>query len=304
MKVQCSIEESLYRPEAVRWRERMRLLKPIGEAVVILPCSMKKPYSTSRSHQIFRRVTRRIQEVIITSPFAICPREMENTYPISSYDVSTTGKWSWEEKKIVGEILKGYIGDKDVIAHVTGGYKEVCQEYLDECKFTCIDSNPTSKRSMDNLKTETKRYKKIPARIKLLNGLRSIAKYQFGKKGANIIPEDFKIKGRYNKMILDNENNHLYTLMMDRGLYVLTLHGGRLLADLKVKWVEIDFKLNSNTLFAPGVVGADPHIIPGDEIIITRNEELIGVGKAILNGEEMVNAEYGVAAKIRHRIKQ
>jgi len=304
IRVQCSIEESLYRPEAVRWRERMKLLKPIGEAVVILPCSMKKPYSASRSHQIFMRVTSRIQEVILTSPFAICPREMENTYPISSYDVSTTGKWSWEEKRIVGEILKDYIGDKEVIAHVAGGYKEVCHEYLDECRFTCIDGNPTSNTSMDNLKREIRRYRKIPARIKLLNGLKSIAKYQFGRKGSNIIPENFKIKGRYNKMILDDEGNHLYTLVMDRGLYALTIHGGRLLADLKVKWVEIDFKLDSNTLFAPGVVGADPNIIPGDEVIITWKEELVGVGKAILNGEEMVNAEYGVAVKIRHRIKQ
>jgi archaeosine synthase len=303
MRVQCSIEESLYRPEAVRWRERMKLLEPIGEAVVILPCSMKKPYSTSRSHQIFRKVTRRIQEVILTSPFAICPREMENTYPISSYDVSTTGRWSWEEKKVTGEVLSEYVKDRDVIAHVTGGYREVCEEYLDECKFTCINGKPTSKESMENLKENIRGYKRIPARIKLFNGLKSIAKYQFGEKGANIIPEDFKIKGRYNKIILDKDNNHLHTLMMDRGLYVPTLHGGRLLADLKIKWVEIDFKLDSNTLFAPGVVDADPNIIPGDEVIITRKEELVGVGKAILNGEEMIKAEYGVAVKVRHRTK-
>ena len=49
MKVICSSEESLYRPEAVRWRERMQLMKPIGDTVVLLPCSMKKPYSNSNS---------------------------------------------------------------------------------------------------------------------------------------------------------------------------------------------------------------------------------------------------------------
>ena len=30
----------------------------------------------------------------MTSPFGICPRELENTFPIQSYDVSTTGSWS------------------------------------------------------------------------------------------------------------------------------------------------------------------------------------------------------------------
>ena len=50
MKVICSSEESLYRPEAVRWRERMEMMKPVGDSVVLLPCSMKKPYSDSKSH--------------------------------------------------------------------------------------------------------------------------------------------------------------------------------------------------------------------------------------------------------------
>lgn len=41
MKVICSSEESLYRPEAVRWRNRMEIMKPLGDVVVLLPCSMK-----------------------------------------------------------------------------------------------------------------------------------------------------------------------------------------------------------------------------------------------------------------------
>lgn len=68
MKVICSSEESLYRPEAVRWRQRMELMKPLGDTVVLLPCSMKKPYSNSKSHQKFRKVSRSFQELIITSP--------------------------------------------------------------------------------------------------------------------------------------------------------------------------------------------------------------------------------------------
>src|SRR5664280_3068373 len=94
MKIPCIIDESLYRPEAVRWRERMSLLQPLGDVVVVLPCSMRKPYSSSKSHTIFMRATKNIQEAILTSPFGVCPREMERTYPIQSYDTSTTGDWS------------------------------------------------------------------------------------------------------------------------------------------------------------------------------------------------------------------
>ena len=64
MKVICSSDESLYRPEVVRWRDRMAMMAPLGDVVVALPCSMKKPYSNSKSHQKFKRATKGYQEVI------------------------------------------------------------------------------------------------------------------------------------------------------------------------------------------------------------------------------------------------
>lgn len=303
MKVLCSNEESLYRPEAVRWRKRMQLLNPLGEGLVILPCSMKKPYSHSKSHQIFRKATRHIQEVILTSPFGICPREMENTYPIQSYDVTTTGDWSNEEMRLVGELLKGYVTDKKVIAHVSGAYRKVCEEYLDEAIYTCNDGKPLSPSSMNQLKQEVKKFDKISSREKLIKGLRSIALYQFGKDGEALIPSDIQIKGRYNKRIFHN-NEQLATLLMDTGLFAISLAGGKLLARKDIKIVEIDFELKTNTLFSPGVIHADENIVPRDEVIIRRKGELVGVGKSILSGEEMVRASKGVAVRIRHRIKK
>ncbi len=302
MKVLCSSEESLYRPEAVRWRQRMKLLKPLGDALVILPCSMRKPYSHSKSHQIFMQASRRIQEVILTSPFGICPREMENTFPIQSYDVTTTGDWSFEEMSLVGKLLKDYVQGKKVIAHVAGGYQEVCEEYLEDAIYTCEDGRPLSPSSMGNLKNEVKNYKRIHPREKLIGGLKSIALYQFGEGGEVLIPDDVHAKGRFNKRIF-YDNEQLATLLMDNGLFSLNLAGGQLLAEKGIKYVEVDFELKTNTLFAPGVINADKNIIPRDEVVIVRNGELVGVGKSILSGEEMVRASKGVAVRIRHRIK-
>ena len=104
MKVICSSDESLYRPEVVRWRQRMAMMEPLGDVVVALPCSMKKPYSNSQSHQKFRRATKGYQEVIVTSPFGICPRELENTFPIQSYDVAVSGDWNDDEIRLAGEL--------------------------------------------------------------------------------------------------------------------------------------------------------------------------------------------------------
>jgi archaeosine synthase len=303
MKIPCITEESLYRPEARRWRERMGLLEPIGDVVVVIPCSMRKPYSQSKSHSIFMKATKGYQEAILTSPFGVCPREMERTYPIQSYDTSTTGDWSQEEIKATGECLKDYIGDKEVIAHVSGGYREVCEEYLPDAIYTCEDGRPTSWESMDKLKSTLKSYNKVPWKERRLHGLRSIARYQFNTPDADaLIPDGSKVVGRFSKRILQNKEQ-IATLLFDNGFYSLNLKGGEILREINVKWVEIDFDLKTNTVFAPGVLDADPGIVPRDEVVVLRKGEVLGVGKAVLNGEEMKRSSNGVAVRLRHRKK-
>ena len=299
MKVICSSEESLYRPEAVRWRQRMELMKPLGDTVVLLPCSMKKPYSNSKSHQKFRKVTRSFQELIITSPFGICPRELENTFPIQSYDVSVTGAWSQDEIDESGKLLAKYVKGKNVIANVSGGYEEVCKQYLDDCVYTCLDERPTSPDSIYNLRMELKGHKKINRRDKVLNELKSISMYQFGD---NFIPDDTKTKGMYHKKVISN-GRQLAMLNGDTGLYCLNLAGGELLKDLGIHIVNIDFDLKTNTVFTPGITKADPNIIPNDEVVVVRDDEVVGVGRAVLTGCEMEKCQNGIGVKIKHRVK-
>lgn len=302
MKVICSSEESLYRPEAVRWRQRMELMKPIGDSVVLLPCSMKKPYSNSKSHQAFRKLTRSFQELIVTSPFGICPRELENTFPIQSYDVSTTGSWSEDEIKTTGQLIEKYCEGKRVVAHLHGGYLESCEAYLDDFTLTCQNGKPTSPDSLYNLRMELKNHTKINRREKVLNELRSIAVYQFGPKAKDFIPDNVKAKGRYHKKITV-DGTQIALLNMDYGLYRLNLAGGEILRDLDINIVNIDFDLSTNTVFAPGIEKADHNIIPNDEVVVVRNGEVVGVGKAILTGREMELCSNGVGVKLKHRIK-
>ena len=303
MKIPCITDESLYRPEAVRWRERMNLLQPVGDVVVVLPCSMRKPYSSSKSHTIFMRATKNIQEAILTSPFGVCPREMERTYPIQSYDTSTTGDWSKEEIDVTGECLKNYVAGKDVIAHVSGGYREVCEAYLDDAIYTCNDGKTTSWDSMDNLKMEVKKYPRVKTKEKRLKGFRSIARYQFRTPKADLlIPEGTKAVGRFTRRML-YEKEQIATLSFETGLYSLNLKGGEKLKEIGVNWVEIDFDMKTNTLFNPGVINADSNIIPKDEVVILRNNEVVGVGKAVLSGEEMIKSTKGVGVRVRHRVK-
>ena len=303
MQVICSSEESLYRPEAVRWRERMEMMKPLGDTVVLLPCSMKKPYSNSKSHQKFRKLTRSFQERIVTSPFGICPRELENTFPIQSYDVSTTGSWSSDEIEESGKLIAKYCKGKKIVANLAGGYLESCEAYIDDFVNVCEDGRPTSPDSLYNLRMELKNHQRINRREKTLHELKSIAKYQFGVNGDKFIPDNVKTKGMYHKRILSN-GKQLALLNKDYGLYRLNLEGGEILKDLGIHIVNIDFDLQTNTVFAPGIEKADPNIIPNDEVVVVRDDTVVGVGKAIMTGREMEECDNGIGVKIKHRLKK
>ncbi|MDO5851149.1 MAG: DUF5591 domain-containing protein [Methanobacteriaceae archaeon] len=303
MKIPCITEQSLYRVEVQRWQKRMKLLEPYTDTIVVLPCSMKKPYSQSKSHSLFMKYSKGLQEVILTSPFGICPRELEKTYPIQSYDASTTGDWSYEEMDIAGKCLKEYVKDKKVIAHVSGGYKKACEMHLDNVVFTCEDDNCRSKESLENLKQEVKKADKISKKAHRIHDLRSIARYQFNTKKADVlIPDDTKTYGKFNIRIM-SEKTQIATLHFETGLYTLNLPGGELLNQEKINRVFIDFDLQSNTLFAPGINDADSSIIPQDEVVIIKDNQVVGVGKAMMAGDEMKNSNMGIGVKVRHRIK-
>lgn len=302
MKVICSSEESLWRPEAVRWRQRMEMMEPLGDTVVLLPCSMKKPYSNSKSHQKFRKLTRSYQELIVTSPFGICPRELENTFPIQSYDTSTTGVWSEDEIEETGKLIEKYTRGKTIVANLAGGYLQSCEAYIDDFVNVCVDDRPTSPESLYNLRMELKNHQKVNRRQKTLHELRSIAKYQFGENGDKFIPDNVKTKGMYHKRIL-SDGVQLALLNKDYGMYRLNLAGGEILKDLGINIVNIDFDLTTNTVFAPGIDRADHNIIPNDEVVVVKDDSVVGVGKAIMTGREMEECDNGIGVKIKHRLK-
>lgn len=302
-KIPCISELSLNRPEVKRWQERMSLLEPYTDTVVVLPCSMKKPYSQSKSHLLFKKYTKGLQEVILTSPFGICPREMERTYPIQSYDASTTGEWSDEEIKMAGQCLKDYVEDRKVIAHVSGGYKKACEEVLDNVVYTCEDDNTRSHESLMKLQEEVKKADKVGSNKHKIHDLRSIARYQFNtKKADKLIPDNSQTRGRFNTMIL-SDKVQLATLHFETGLYTLNLPSGEILKEEKINRVFINFDLQSNTLFTPGIEDADSNIIPNDEVVIIKDDTVVGVGKSMMNGEELVKSDKGIGVKIRHQLK-
>lgn len=308
----CTSLESLYRPEVERFRQRMKTIynKPeFAKILLFIPCSAKKPYSFSKSHNLFRNVIRNsinpsiVHEVIITSPLGLVPRELELFYPAQNYDIPVTGNWNLEEKEMILELLKYFI-DKNsydtIISHLPKNL-DFIDEVLDEKLNTCINT-PTSNNSLDKLRKTLNKVCEPYERIKIQNRtnqlLKNFSVFQFGDAGKKIL-ENASVKGRYPylKIIKDKQ---LAMLIKERGMLSLTLEGGKILAKEKKYCMQIEDFKPMGSVFAVGVTDANPEIRIGDDVIILHKDEIKGVGVALMSSKEMIESKRGIAVNVRH----
>ena len=138
-KIRCIGPSSYNRPDFQQFRERVIKNfepEPWTTLIILVPCSARKPYSKSKSHKLFYRVIRKFsefpdfQEFVLTSPLGVIPRQLENIYPVNSYDISVTGFWDNEEIDLASQMLVGLLKKYNtkipIICHVSDkGYKEI-----------------------------------------------------------------------------------------------------------------------------------------------------------------------------------
>ncbi len=302
--------EAMHRPEVARWRSRIleRYSQPKSAKLsVVLPCSARKPYSASKSHTIFRRHIRRgagkkfslVHEVILTSPLGLVPRELEGVYPAAHYDVPVTGVWTQDEKEFAIVLLRDYMqksGTK-IIAHVDNAYRDICSAL----GISMTPENILSEKSLKELeKMVSESLEEFqPTRVNRgVEIFRAIADYQFGRgTGEVLIPE--KVIVKRNQAFLGSEQ--IAAINPNDGLLALALRGGELLRQCGKYLVEISFKPTTDNIFCAGVERADEEIRPNDEVAVLYEGNVVGVGRAALNGSEMLRAKKGLAVALRHR---
>ena len=314
----CNTTQSLRRPDVLKYRRQIleRYEKPAHKRVlVLLPCSTKKPYHTSKTHKIFGSAVHAsnyetvVHEVIVTSPLGAVPRELDSFYPANSYDIPVTGEWKCEEKRFIRELVGHIIsqGYDTVISHLgedTELVRGLCPNMIET-----VVGDPISPVSITNLETALRESTKG---MELGNYyqdrrecVKSILRFQFGKEVAEkIMDDDTYAIGKYPYWKLLRNKVQLGMLSEERGMFSLTIDGANLLAECGCATVDMmDFELKGN-LFAVGVTGADPSIRIGDEAVVLKKGKVMGVGVAMMSGREMVDLKRGIAVKIRHKLKE
>ncbi|WP_148883234.1 archaeosine synthase subunit alpha [Thermococcus aciditolerans] len=312
-------DASIRRPEVRRWHSRVaeRFVPPENtELVLLFPCSAKKPYSFSRSHTLYRRAVKealgsgiaKVHELILTSPFGVVPREWEW---LAKYDIVVTGHWSEEEIKPAAELLaktlEKYPKDVPIIAHLDEAYVEIAKLAGElsgrEITFTRVENGTTGRESLKSLTETLKEFEleatKEDRTYRYFEGIRKVFDFYFGQgAGEAVLPDNGKVRGsKMLRLFVENQQTGTFK----DGVISVTPYGMQRIYDaLEAYWVKVDFELRGD-VFAVGVDEADPAIRPDDIVGIVRDGKVIGVGKAVLSGDEMVRARKGVAVKVRKR---
>jgi archaeosine synthase len=301
--------ESLYRPDIVRYRERIGqdYRKPReAHVALLLPCSARKPYSLSKSH---RRIIEKIQnfrsfvhEIIITSPVGLVPRELEEFYPPAFYDIPVIGRWYEDEKTMINSLISQYFSHnryESVIAYVNEDLEFIKKSLPDNTLF--ITGQVTDERNL-NILAQTLQGLVNEGRVKYserrYSDFRNMAAFQFGYW---IVPylENARITRSYNQDMFTMGNRTLMAYNNKLGKFAIN----RSFAETFIKEnrfvVEIDdFKPTAN-IYAMGVVNATPDIRAEDEVVVSHGGEIRGVGIAKMPFDAMTSVKKGVAVKMR-----
>ena len=304
--------ESFRRPEVVLFLEKLpEIYRPKTKTALILPCTAKKPYSLSKTHRAILNgvgsLIKFVDEIVVSSPL-VCPREFELTYPAQNYDTPVTGVWSGEEIEFVADKLSNLLGEFEVvIAHVEGGYRKVVERVVENLKpgneisvIYTAENGVTSSRSLRNLRNALEEVKgKSRRKDRYMALFDSMFRYQFGLELKSFV-ENGKIRGRYPSLELFEAGKRILRVDSVYGMLDVDLPLAEKMIEGEIYLVEIDEFDPKGTIFAGGVLKADRQIRPND-IVFFRNSRFFGVGRALMSGEEMVEASKGAAIDVRRK---
>lgn len=318
----CNTVQALRRPDIARYQNVLsdRYSVPRHKKVLLLlPCSAKKPYHTSKTHKLFASAIHTashdtlVHEVIVTSPLGIVPRELDAFYPANSYDIPVTGEWKCEEKATIRRMLGELIAKgryEKVVCHL-GEDAELVRDVVGEMAETVV-GDPVSPKSLENLdralRDATRGMETVDYLVDRREVIRSVLSFQFDGDVADAIMDGNTYgigKFPYWKVFREDpedRRNKTQLCMMspERGMFSLTMEGAAIVAGMGRNMVEIqDFEMKGS-LFAVGVERADRSLRIGDEAIVICKGEVRGVGVAAMCGAEMEQARRGIAVKMRH----
>ncbi len=276
--------QTIHRP--VVYRTHKRLLErynSLYDTTIVFPDGAK-PYSIYYSDKIKKIIKRNCKvNILIDSHLGPIPLELDEMYPFAqSIFPEITDK---ETEDFITKIFDDFTKDKEMICWTGTVTLNEIQPSQEKCE------------DFDKLRISATSYIQFGkgAGDALLDGNVRIVK---SKKTGKI------------RNVFCNEK-HVLSMRAEDGMFTLKIDGAKLLhkyfkyPKLRVVVNEdaIPFIKEGKSVFAKFVKDCDPELRPFDEcLIVNEKDELLAVGRCLLNRLEMLSFNYGMAVKTRNAV--
>lgn len=269
---------TIHRP--IIYRIHMRLLNRYNSLFnnfVILP-EGKKPYSRYYSTEISQGKN---VDFVVNSHLGPVPLSLDEMYPFAQSVFPEYVDKETEEE--LTKVFKAFTKDKKLIFW--------------RGKKTLNELSKHSDRKIVDID---------------LRRVCAVADIQFGAGASKILLDgDVKIvkskkTGKIRNIYCSNE--HILSMRASDGLFTLKIDGGRKLHKsfkypklrVEVQKDAASFIKDGKSVFAKFVKDCDPELRPFDEcLIVDEKDNLISIGRCLLNRDEMLSFNTGIAAKTR-----
>ncbi len=307
----CSSTSTQNDPIVTEWVEYIsnHYISPnnLDSILILLPCSARKPYRLSQSHGRFIRAidSNACHEVMVTSPLGLVPRDLEEIWPASHYDIPVTGDWTGDELNRTQKMLTSLLSRhnyKLIINH--SGMK------LDGGSIDLIDSrgelsagnresleklSKVVKEKLQELKIRNRRHNKM-----LVDNFSSVAKKTMKN---DLWLNEITIKGKPPYWRLEKNNQQIAIWSIDRRGFsfsksaVLILHEHQSLSKIELK-PGMTWK---GDIFYSNIESFDDDIKAGNDILVYQEGKPVGLARAVAPAWEWPTTG-GKLAKSHQRI--
>ena len=307
----CNSHTSLSNPVVSKWVDFMtdEYQPPEGldNVLMLLPCSARKPYRMSKSHRKFLDAIGHsaFHEVMVTSPLGLVPRDLEETWPASHYDIPVTGEWNLDEIERTSHMLKSLLERNNyhtVINHSSMSFDLPGINYFE----TRVGKSATSREALENLRTivtevskqhvtRNRKHHKI-----LLDNFASIARY---KMENDLWLENVSIRGKPPFWRIELEGKQIALWSNDRRGFSLAKSSIPLIsANSSLRQIHLNSQVSwKGDIFSNILESYDAGINSGDDLLVLQNGQPVGLARAVASGWEWSTTP-GMLAKGHQRL--
>jgi len=254
----------------------------ISKNIIALP-EGKKPYFTHYKNLVNKISLKYHVHIIVDSPLGPVPLELDEMYPYAQSVFPSVLDEQTSEQATA--FFTAFLGKKKIV------------KWKDAKSLLRMETDDRPSKDFDELR------------------IRAVADIQFGRGASQalfngkVMIQKSKKTGKIRTVFVDN--NHILSLRAEDGFFTLKKDGGKRLHSffrfpqmrIIVQKEAVESIKDGKSVFAKFVADCDPKLVPYDECLIVDEEDtLLAVGRCLLNREEMLSFNYGMAVKIRDSI--